>query len=43
MTHAKIAIALTLAFAATTSLVNAASMQEAMATAIATHPEVLSA
>lgn len=43
MTHAKTTIALTLAFAVTTSLVNAASMQEAMATAIASHPEVLSA
>ncbi len=42
MTHSKLA-ALTLAFVASTSMANAASMQEAMATAITSHPEVLSA
>lgn len=43
MTHSKLALAMTLAFAASTSMVHAASMQDAMASAIATHPEVLSA
>lgn len=44
MTHYKLAIAaLGVAFMASTSMANAASMTEAMASAINTHPEVLAA
>ena len=44
MTHSKIAIAaLSLALMATTSMAHAASITEAMASAINTHPQVLSA